>query len=206
MIELGTVLILSAVLLFLYNQWEAARAQEAAQQTAMLLEAAIWEGDSDSATVKVEIVEREGTEAEEAGTEEATETVIEILEEDYIGLLEIPGFGLELPVMAEWSYAGLKTAPGRYSGYAADGDLVICGHNYERHFGKLSSLETGDTITFTAADGTVYIYEVTGVTTLRPTEVEELLSGDWDLSLFTCTVGGQARVVVRCAMAEAPDK
>ena len=28
--------------------------------------------------------------------------------------------------------------------------------------------------------------------------MKELLSGDWDLTLFTCTLGGKSRVVVRC--------
>ena len=36
--------------------------------------------------------------------------------------------------------------------------------------------------------------------TLMPTAVEEMESGDWDLTLFTCTVGGRTRVAVRCAL------
>jgi sortase A len=33
---------------------------------------------------------------------------------------------------------------------------------------------------------------------LRPTAVEEMISGDWDLTLFTCTIGGATRVTIRC--------
>ena len=35
-----------------------------------------------------------------------------------------------------------------------------------------------------------------------PTSVQEMTDGDWDLTLFTCTVGGKSRVTVRCVLAE----
>ena len=38
-------------------------------------------------------------------------TVTELNGWDYIGYLSIPSIGLELPVMSQWSYAGLKIAP-----------------------------------------------------------------------------------------------
>ena len=39
-------------------------------------------------------------------------TVTELNGWDYIGYLSIPSIGLELPVLSQWSYAGLKIAPG----------------------------------------------------------------------------------------------
>ena len=42
------------------------------------------------------------------------------------------------------------------------------------------------------------MYEVSLVEQLERTAIEEMESGDWDLTLFTCTVGGAARVTVRC--------
>ncbi len=33
-------------------------------------------------------------------------------------------------------------------------------------------------------------------------DVEEMITGDWDLTLFTCTLGGQTRVTVRCQLIE----
>lgn len=56
---------------------------------------------------------------------------------EYIGYLSIPSIGLALPVMKQWSYAGLKIAPGRYSGSLYTDDLVIAGHNYNRHFSPM---------------------------------------------------------------------
>ena len=66
------------------------------------------------------------------------------------------------------------------------------------HFGKISSLKTGDAIAFTDTDGNVFNYEVTEKETLAPSEVDRLNDGDWDLTLISCTVSGQARMTVRC--------
>lgn len=117
---------------------------------------------------------------------------------DYIGIVQIPSLGLQLPVASDWSYPQLRTSPCRYSGSAYLDDLVICGHNYSSHFGSLKYLDAGAEVIFTDADGNVFIYEVCLVETMQPTAVTEMTSGQWDLSLFTCTIGGQSRVTVRC--------
>lgn len=117
---------------------------------------------------------------------------------DYIGIVQIPSLGLQLPVADNWSYVQLRTSPCRYSGSAYLDDLVICGHNYSSHFGNLKYLDAGEEVTFTDADGNVFIYEVCLVETMQPTAVTEMTSGQWDLTLFTCTIGGQSRVTVRC--------
>ncbi len=191
---LGLLLLAAALSLLAYNRWDNWRAGQTVADIRDALEAA--EEDSGSFTVMED--RADDSENEEMET-------IEIDGYAYIGTLSIPSYGLELPVMAEWSYAGLKIAPGRYSGSARTDDLVICGHNYDRHFGNLKYLEAGDTVTFTDVDGNVFPYQVDEVITLQPTDVEKMLSqteGDWDLTLFTCTLGGQARVTVRCSRTE----
>lgn len=120
----------------------------------------------------------------------------------YAGVLSIPALELELPVMADWSDERLKTAPCRYAGSAAGGDLVIAGHNYTRHFGRLNCLEPGEPVYFTGMDGTVYSYRVAAVEILEATAVEEMTSGDYALTLFTCTYSGQSRIAVRCGPEE----
>ena len=116
----------------------------------------------------------------------------------YIGYLSIPSLGLELPVMSEWDYTRLKIAPCRYAGSVKTDNLVIAAHNYRRHFGPIKKLAIGDEVYFTDVDGIVFCYEVVEMVTLSPTAVEEMSAGDYDLTLFTCTYGGQSRVTVRC--------
>ena len=126
----------------------------------------------------------------------------EIDGETYIGVVEIPSLELSLPVMSDWSYPQLKKAPCRYVGSVYSHDVVICGHNYDRHFGRLKELVPGDEVRFTDMDGNVFRYSVCAVEQLAKTAVEEMQTGDWDLTLFTCTKGGVMRVTVRCALEE----
>ena len=117
---------------------------------------------------------------------------------NYIGVLDIPAINRELPVLSEWDYSNLKIAPCRYAGSAYLDNMVLCAHNYDIHFGSLKNLSYGDEIIFTDMDGNVFTYKVIEIETLQPTAIEEMTIGDWDLTLFTCTVGGATRVAVRC--------
>ena len=124
--------------------------------------------------------------------------VEEIEGNGYIGLLEIPALGLSLPVMSEWSYPNLKLAPCRYSGSAYTGNFTIAGHNYSTHFGPIRELNAGDSITFTDMQGNRFAYEVQVVETLEATAVADMVSEEWDLTLFTCDLSGESRITVRC--------
>lgn len=117
---------------------------------------------------------------------------------DYIGVISISAIDRELPVFSEWNYTNLKTAPCRYVGSAYLNNMVICAHNYDIHFGSLKYLSYGDTVTFTDMDGNVFTYKVIEIETLQPTAIDAMTTGGWDLTLFTCTIGGATRVTVRC--------
>ncbi len=120
----------------------------------------------------------------------------------YIGILQLPSLDLELPILSEWSYPQLKIAPCRYSGSAYAGNFTIAGHNYSTHFGPIGDLAAGDPVVFTDVEGRCFSYEVQTVETLEATAIEEMVSSEWDLTLFTCTSSGQARVTVRCLRAD----
>lgn len=120
----------------------------------------------------------------------------------YIGVLDIPALGLSFPIISEWSYDALQIAPCRYSGSAYLDNLVIAGHNYRSHFASLPQLQPGDSVTFTDMDGNVFSYTVSSLETLSPYAISDMTSGDWALTLFTCTVGGQSRLAIRCDRTE----
>lgn len=120
--------------------------------------------------------------------------------QEYIGTLEIPVQGLKLPVISRWSYPRLRIAPCRYEGSAYTNDLVISAHNYATHFGGLKNLREDDVIVFTDVDGNRFRYEVAVKETLQPTDVEGMTDSGWDLTLFTCTLGGSHRIAVRCSL------
>ena len=195
---LGIVLILSAVGLLGYNQWDASRADKASQEVLDELEQTLQQNLAEHQQ------ESETTTAapQPVLDPEQEMTTVEVEGNEYIGYLSIPSAGLNLPVMSQWSYAGLKIAPGRYSGTTYADDLVICGHNYAKHFSPIKWLEIGTPVYFTDADGLRWTYEVDNVETLQPTQIEKMTTEDendtWDLTLFTCTTGGNARYAVRC--------
>lgn len=119
----------------------------------------------------------------------------------YIGVLEVPSINLSLPVMEDWSYQQLKIVPCRYTGSVYKDNMVIAGHNYTNHFMKIARLSAGSEIRFVDVEGNVYYYKIVNIEKLKPTDVEYLTqeSDDWDLTLFTCTLGGGKRIAIRCA-------
>lgn len=117
---------------------------------------------------------------------------------EYVGTLEIPVLELNLPVVNTSTKANLKKSPCRYSGTPYMNNLIIGAHNYKAHFGRLKKLTYGTNVIFTDLDGNVFEYTVADIETLQPYQLDDLVGSDWPLTLYTCTVGGQSRVVVRC--------
>ena len=197
LITMGLLLIAAALILVSYNLYDGLRAERAASQVVDQLSAdfpseaapeapAGSAGDQEPAVIPDYVLNPD------------MEMPVENIDgTDVIGVLRIPALELELPVISEWSYPDLKTAPCRYSGSAYLDDLIICGHNYASHFGNLKNLCEGDLAAFTDMDGNVFTYRMVEQETLPPTAMDAMESGEWDLTLFTCTMGGQSRVTVR---------
>ena len=51
---------------------------------------------------------------------------------------------------------------------------------------------------FTDMDGNRFTYQVVSFEVLQPNQIEEMCDEQWDLTLFTCTLGGRTRFTVRC--------
>lgn len=123
----------------------------------------------------------------------------------YVGAIEIPSLMLKLPVISETTDELLRLAPCRLAGTAYLENMVIGGHNYSAHFGRIDRLRYGDPVLFTDMDGNCFTYQVATVEILRPDQRDLLCDGQWPLSLYTCTVGGRSRVVVRCETLTLPE-
>ncbi len=191
---LGAVLVLSALSLFLWNRQESRAAETAAKN---LLPKLMQEIGSPSAAPSGE------TEVYPDPYDPAM-TEVEIDGYTFVGYLSIPVLELELPVMSRWDDDLLKISPCRYAGSTKTDDFVICAHNYDRHFGTIRNLTSGDELAFTDMDGLVWHYAVEEVEVLAPTDVEDVTAGEYDLTLFTCTYGGATRVAVRCERVAEP--
>lgn len=201
LIGLGLLFLAAALVLTAYNLLQSRQAASASQEAVAQLEQYIArepEPQSESVPSEEAVQESQIPDYLRYPDMEMPVTIIEDI--PYIGILEIPALELTLPVISQWSYPLLKIAPCRYEGSAYQNNLIIMAHNYASHFGSLSSLRLGDTVTLTDVDGNIFSYQVVELETLQPTAVEEMESGQWDLTLFTCTTGGQTRLTVRCAL------
>ena len=180
----GSILLMGALALLLYNQAEAARADKHVSALVPQLTQAMG---NPRATP-----EPDGSRIIPVST--MKEVIID--GNSYIGILSIPALDLELPVMSDWSYPQLKIAPCRYHGSVWEDNLVLMAHNYKKHFGRLSELREGDAVVFTDVDGAAAEYVVVGQDVLMPNAIEEMIAGEYDLTLFTCTYGGKSRETV----------
>ena len=186
-INAGLLLIAAALFLSVYNEWESREARDSARQViAQLCDALPTEAG-------------EPTTLPDVRREMPVKT---INGRDYIGVLSIPSLELELPVISQWDYPALKVAPCRYSGSLYQDNLIICAHNYASHFGKLKELQPGDIVLFTDMDEHVVTFQMVERETLNPMDAEGMEAGDWDLTLFTCTIDGQTRVTIRLERVE----
>lgn len=187
---LGVVLLMGAGGLYGYNQWIDYQAGQ----------------KSDAAVnVLVEEIQNNNVEIVETGPSEEMMKVAELDGAYYMGVLSIPAMDKILPVQSDWSEEKLKTSPCRYSGSLEEGELVIAGHNYKRHFTGLASLPIGEQVVFTDLEGNQIFYEVREVYTISATNIDGMVNSGYDLSLFTCNYSGKARVTVRCDRVDAAE-
>ena len=200
----GLILVASAVLLLMYNLWDSRRAEESQEE--ILAE---YLSENKKASEVPSDPDGEAADSQDIpdymldpDMEMPEFTLSSLGDISCIGILEIPALDLQMPVISEWSYPALRLAPCRYTGSAYKGDLVIAAHNYQSHFGRLKTLSTGSEVIFTDAVGNRFVYQVAVIEALTPWSVEDMTSGEWPLSLFTCTLDSQNRVTVRCEYSE----
>ncbi len=118
---------------------------------------------------------------------------------EYIGIIEVKELGIRLPVLKNYTDADMKTTPCVYFGTRENDNLVIVGHNYDSQFGNFNKLDSSLEVnaTLTLLDGTKYYYKSKLLENLNPNQIDEMLSGEWDMTLFTCSYSGEKRIALR---------
>ncbi len=182
LIVLGIVVLLLSATLVGYNVWDNARAKH--QSHAILAQLVFPDPPTQSIDSQL--------------LAQLPMPTVAVDGNHYIGKIEIPKLAVSLPVMDTWNNRNLKTAPCRYAGSVYQNNLVIAAHNYNCHFGQITSLVPNDIIMFTDMDGNRRIYTVVQLKVLPPTAVKEMTDGTYDLTLFTCTYSGSERITVCC--------
>lgn len=192
----AVLMLASAGILSLYNSSEDTRVEEDNLETVTQLEN-ILEKQNDNQNNVQNSEKTENTE-NSAISLSNNKTSINIKGNNYIGIIYIPILNnLALPVIEDCTVNNLKVSVCKYSGNTNENNLVIAGHNYKSSFGKLSRLNIGNLVYFKDVNGNVYKYHCKAIETLSPKSVNEMITGDWDLTLFTCTYNGANRIAYR---------
>ena len=187
---LGTLLILAAAGLTAYNMMESDKAKKSSAQIVQDLGEQLTPPPAETAPGQIQ--------PDYVRFPDMEMPVTNVDGQNYVGTVQLPQLGLEVPVISDWSYEALKIAPCRYQGSAYTGGLILMAHNYPSRFGRIGELRFGDLVFFTDMAGNRFAYQVTDREELPGTAVEDMSAGNWDLTLFTCTYGGQNRITIRC--------
>ncbi|MDD6021195.1 MAG: sortase [Oscillospiraceae bacterium] len=185
LIIVGLALIIGALSLTLYNKYDEKRAGAEAQKALQVIENSLKNEQTDSEPAyKIE--------------NEIQMPSVNVDGYEYIGKIYFPTLDLALPVISDVGRKKLKKAPCRYDGSVYTDDMIIAGHNYITHFGRINRLKYGDEVIFTDIDKNEFRYKVIGTEIIDGKNAAALVSGEWDLTLFTCTMSGRSRITVRC--------
>lgn len=187
----GVLLLLAAALLAGKNLWQQHRAAQSAGELLALAEA--------------RLEQREVSPAPPEGGQEEAAAGEALAGYEVDGILTIPALELSLPVLADYSEELLRASVCLYSGTGGENpqQMVIAGHNYRAHFGRLSQLQPGDAVTYTAMTGAQSHWRVAQVEEISAQDPAALEQGGWDMTLLTCNLDLSLRLLVRLEQADA---
>lgn len=105
--------------------------------------------------------------------------------------ISIPSLAINLSIAPavtkdnEWTLYDDKISWLVTSKTPGNGNVILYGHNRENLFGRLNQLQLEEEISVEAG-GKIYTYAVSEIKKVTPNDVEEILSGEDRLTLYTC--------------------
>ncbi len=124
--------------------------------------------------------------------------VLEINGADYVAILEIPAFGITLPVADNWSSMNLSRSPARFSGSVSGKPLVVGGADYPRQLDFCDEIAHGDIVIITDMTGAQFSYSVSRIDRASRAEAQWLQNDAYDLTLFCRNTFSMEYLAVRC--------
>ena len=175
---LGMALILAGAALLILPELRAVRTRETVAQLEQRLPQRITGYQGIYADSAMPALELEGT--------------------DYVGILDLPGYGVKLPVAGVWEEGNRNARPSLFWGSAYDGTMVIGGSADKGQLDFCSKVNPGDLIRFTDMTGAEFDYQVTWVDRSKEAEADWLMKEEYDLTVFTRDPYSLLYIAVRC--------
>ena len=119
---------------------------------------------------------------------------------DFVGLIEVPAYGIRLPIGSSWNQHTIPLYPCRFWGSAYDNSLIIGGSNKIGQFHFCTNLDLGEKIIFTDMEGTQFSYAVVRIDRREHADMVSFQSADADLTLFSRDTISGDYVIVRCLL------
>ncbi len=113
---------------------------------------------------------------------ENTMPTLSVNKTDFIGLLEMPRFGLVLPVAN--NFENTTKHPCKFSGSAYTKNLIIGATTQKGQFDFFREISVGDTLFFTDMQGSRYTYSVTDLRFVKHADQAALTYKDAAITLF----------------------
>lgn len=181
---LGCLLILAGIVLLFLLQAQTERAERINAEIVQTMETIL-------------VNRREGTKDPQRETEMPA---LELHGEDFIALLEIPAYGLKLPVCGTWDKNKAVSFPCRFHGSAYDGTLVVGGYDQPGQFDFFDRIQNGSIVTATDMTGSTFSYAVDRVERSSSAQAEVLMDGGADLTLFVRDAQLLEYIILRCVV------
>lgn len=180
--KLGLGLILISCVLLLGSEFFTIRNRSSAQDLAGQLESFLperCEGDPENySDISMPVLQLNGT--------------------DFSGLIQVPAFGISLPMGNHWDRTAVTKYPCRFWGSLYDHSLIIGGSSGKGQFDFFGRLDLGDKISVTDMTGTKFSYEVVRIDRRKNADIETLQETAYDLTLFVHDSSSLDYILVRC--------
>jgi len=124
--------------------------------------------------------------------------VLQLEGEDFSGLIEVPAFGVALPLGSSWNSHKLNSYPCCFWGSVYDNSLIVGGSGQKDQFAFCRSLDLGDKIRITDMTGVQFSYEVTRIDRRKHADMETFLESEGHLTLFAKDEQSLDYIIVRC--------
>lgn len=115
---------------------------------------------------------------------------------DFIGLVELPAYGVKLPLYGHWEYGKVVQFPCRFDGTLYNDSLII-GASADQ-LSCVKTIEHGDVVTVTDMQGAVYTYRVSNIRRSDNALASTLRREDARLVLFVRDTYTMEYIIVSC--------
>ena len=156
----------------------------------------VWQNRAAALVARIEAVLPQRT----AGAEESYRVMdmpaLSLRGQDLIGLVEIPAYGVKLPIGGRWQAGKMGRYPSRLDGTVYDGSLIIGGSGSQ--LACLKQIGHGETVRVTDLRGAVFTYTVSRIRRARNASADTLRSENARLVLFMRDLHTLEYVIVEC--------